>query len=158
MIPAGASVCECGYSFETNRNDTAVIAETLSTEEEELFVAYLVARVDQARESLEAQRAELASHPRDFAKAMEVMKAVHELRDARNVLDAQLAQLPEGSSLKTAVSAKPSEEFRTQQAAHAAKIMETIQAAIRRAPPPFHGGNASSGKPSPDLTPDTHGK
>lgn len=158
MIPAGASVCECGYSFETNRNDTAVVAETLSTEEEELFVAYLVARVDQARESLEAQRAELASHPRDFAKAMEVMTAVHELRDARNVLDAQLAQLPEGSSLKTIVSTEPNEEFRTQQAAHAAKIMETIQAAIQRTPPPFHGGNATSGKPSPDLAPDTHRK
>jgi hypothetical protein len=158
MIPAGASVCECGYSFETNRNDTAVISETLSTEEEELFVAYLVARVEQARESLEAQRAELASHPRDFAKAVEVMKAVHELRDARNLLDTQLAQLPEGSSLRATVSTEPSQEFRTQQAAHAAKIMETIQAAIRRTPPPFHAGNASSGKPPPGLSPDTHRK
>lgn len=156
LQPVANDVCECGYSFDST---TAVGASDAAlTQDEELFIIYLGARVDQARGALENARLALAAKPGDFAKAVAVMEAVHELRVARDDLDAELARHPQGTALletrAAAQSAQPSDEFRAQQAARAAKIVESLQDAVRRAPPPFHATvSAPVDGPHPDIEP-----
>jgi hypothetical protein len=153
LQPVANDVCECGYSFDST---TAVASNQALTQDEELFIVYLGARVDQARGALENARLALAARPGDFAKAVAVMEAVHELRVAREDLDSELARHPQGSALletrAAAQSAQPSDEFRAQQAARAAKIVESLQDAARRAPPPFHTGATTDGL-RPEIEP-----
>jgi hypothetical protein len=157
LLSVSADTCDCGYSFETS-----VIADSganqVLTQDEELFIVYLNARVDQARGTLETARLALAARPGDFTKAVTVMDAVHELRAAREDLDAELARHPQAAALienhSAPNSAQPSEEFRSQQAARAARIVESMQDAARRAPQPFH--MAAPAQPD-SIHPDTPG-
>jgi hypothetical protein len=138
MVPLETERCDCGYSFSLaappdNDEDTPM------SQDEELYVAYLGARVEQARSVLETARAALVARPGDFAKAVAVMEAVHELRASREELAAEITRHPQAASLlqqdKGAVaSAQPSEAFRAEQAARAAKIMESLESAARHAP------------------------
>ena len=108
------------------------------SQEEELYVAYLGARVEQARNALESARTELVARPGDFTKAVAVMEAVHELRATREELATEITRHPQAAALlqdkDVIASAQPSEEFRAEQAARAAKIMESLKTAASHAP------------------------
>jgi hypothetical protein len=155
MVPLETERCDCGYSF------SAAAApqdkdETPMSQDEELYVAYLGARVEQARGALENARAALVARPGDFGKAVAVMEAIHELRASREQLATEITRHPQAATLlqnqsrSPAGSAEPSEAFRAEQAARAEKIMESLKIAARHAPsvqPAPGPDNASSPTP-----------
>lgn len=116
--------------------------------DEELFAAYLAARVQQALETLNAARDELAAQPHDFNRAVLVMRRMQELRDLRNEFDAQRArvsaartaaglELPpaeEHPAQEPADQATPGAAFRTAQAEQAARIMAALATKPRTCP------------------------
>ncbi len=114
--------------------------------DEELFEAYLAARLQQALESLNAARDELAAKPSDFNCALAVMRKVRELRDAQAELGAQrhrlaaaraaagLAVPPAEETAPNALPASPGDSFRAVQAEQAARIMAALAARPRTCP------------------------
>lgn len=123
-------------------DDTAEIPQSVA--DEELYEAYLAARLEQSVETLNRAREELAGQPEDFARALQVMRRVHELRDLRDQLDAQRARLEAARSAAgiTAQIAEPqqvgekdaSPAFRAAQSEQAEKIMAALIAQPRTCP------------------------
>ena len=110
--------------------------------EQELFVSYLIARVEQAREELDAVRRELEGQPGDLGKAMEVMEAVQNLRIARVELDQRLGR---ASPFSDAIQDQPSDEFRAQQSARAQHALEGADESPEdAAPAPYRRSRSTS--------------
>lgn len=127
--------CECGYVFDGNP-ETADAAQ--QAVEEDLFEAYLAARVDQALASLLDARNELAATPGNFDKASQVMRRVHELRVLRDDLDTQrskssVARARVEDLRATAASEGSTETFRAMQTARAERIAGGM-ASVRTCP------------------------
>ena len=113
-------------------------AEVLqSVTDEELFEAYLAARLAQALDTLNRAREELAAQPEDFARAFQVMRRVHELRELRAQLEAQRARVNatrsaagmESATAEPQVTAQatPGDAFRAAQSERADKIMAALK-------------------------------
>lgn len=121
--------CNCGYAFESAGKDQ-LLPEEQALQDEELFEAYLAARIDQVVATVESARAELIADMSNHRKADKLLRTVQEalaLRDERDAQAAKIAQMRESLSSKPgapALSAQPTEAFRAQQAAKAEKIME----------------------------------
>lgn len=128
---------EVSNSSPSESDDTAL---TPAVADEELFAAYLAARVQQGLEALEAARVELARQLDDFNRALRVMRKVQELRELRQELDAQQARVnaarsaaglapgPADQTPQAVAQATPGPAFRTAQAERAAKIMAALAA------------------------------
>ena len=112
--------------------------------DEELFEAYLSARLGQALETLNCAREELAAQPQDFNRALAVMRRVHELRDLTTQLEMQRDRL---NAARTAAGldtvtdnsqpvaqATPGAAFRAAQAEQADKVMAALTARPRTCP------------------------
>ncbi|MEW6330330.1 MAG: hypothetical protein AB1560_02615 [Pseudomonadota bacterium] len=131
VISVDAKSCDCGYSFEPPGNND-ILSEEQALQEEELFEAYLAARVDQVVAEVESARAELMADISNHRKADKLLRMVQDalaLRDERDAQAAKIRQLrsslpekPDAPSL----SAQPTEAFRAQQAAKAERVMETF--------------------------------
>ncbi|HLF23226.1 MAG TPA: hypothetical protein VI565_04820 [Burkholderiales bacterium] len=112
--------------------------------DEELFEAYLSARLGQALDTLNRARNELAAQPHDFNRALVVMRRVHELRDLQAQLETQrdrvnTARTAAGLDAATGnphpvVQATPGEAFRAAQAEQADKVMAAITARPKTCP------------------------
>lgn len=111
--------------------------------DEELFEAYLSARLAQALDTLNRARDELAVQPDDFNRALGVMRRVHELRDLQRQLEAQRARvcttrsaagLAAARETEPAAEATPGAAFRAAQAEQAEKIMAALSARPRTCP------------------------
>jgi hypothetical protein len=139
VVSTGAKRCDCGYAFGCS-DETALLPEEQALQEEELFEAYLAARVDQTVTKVESVRTELAADPANLRKADHLLKVVQEaliLRDERDVQAAKTAQArieaqaarkkisPEAPDVPVQ-SDRPTETFRAQQAAKAEKIVEAF--------------------------------
>jgi len=126
LIALETECCECGYAFDANPEIASAAQEAV---EEELFEAYLTARVDQALAALLDARRELADAPGNFDKASYVMRRVNELNVLRNDIEAQRAKtaaarerldlLRAAGSAVAAASESPTEAFRAAQAVRA---------------------------------------
>lgn len=129
LVSTESASCKCGYSFESAGMD-GTYPEELTLQEEELFEAYLAARVDQTVAALEAARAEFNADKFNPRMADKLVSAVGEALALRDECDAQAAKIrqlraslaPETET--PSMSAQPTETFRAQQAAKAEKIME----------------------------------
>ena len=138
-VSTDAKSCNCGYSFECSDGDTLLPEEQL-LQEEELFEAYLEARVGQTVAMVESARAEFAADTVNPGKADRLLQAVQEaltLRDERDAQATKIAQVREAAraarerlepaSLDTpAMSAEATEDFKAKQAAKAEKIVEAF--------------------------------
>ncbi len=138
-VSKDATRCGCAYSFESVSQDTQ-LPEEHALQEEELFAAYLAARVDQTVATVESARAELASEPANTRKAARLLQTVQEaltLRDEREAqaikteqarISAQAARdaLITSSPGAPVQSAQPTETFRNKQTAKADKIVEAF--------------------------------
>jgi hypothetical protein len=112
--------------------------------DEELFEAYLSARLTQALDALDRAREELAAQPDDFSRANQVMRRVHDLRELRGQLEMQRARLNAARSAagleaandepQATVQATPSDAFRASQSQQAEKIIEALAAQPRTCP------------------------
>ena len=128
-VSVDAKSCNCGYSFDSHDKNEQPSGEQ-SLQEEELFEAYLAARVDQVVEKVESARAELIADMSNHRKADKLLRSVQDalaLRDERDAQAAKIAQIRESLSSNPdapTLSAQPTEAFRAQQAAKADKIME----------------------------------
>lgn len=131
VVAVETSYCACGYGFESVSGDERP-PEEQALLDEELFQAYLQARIDQAVETVEAARAEFAAESSDRRKTDRLIHAVQEalaLRDERDAQTLKIAQLRDSIPARTeapSLSAQPTEAFRAQQAAKAEKIMESF--------------------------------
>ena len=120
--------CNCGYSFDSA--NVATHPEQQALQEEELFEAYLAARIDQVVESVESARTQLAADMSNQRLADKLLRTVQDalaLRDERDMQALKIAQLRESLSSRPdapQLSAKPTEAFRAQQTAKAEKTME----------------------------------
>lgn len=129
VVSIDAKNCNCGYSFDSS-DSNVLPSDEQALQEEELFEAYLAARVDQIVEKVESARAELIADMSDRRKADKLLRSVQDalaLRDERDAQAAKIAQIRESLASKMdgpALSAQPTEGFRAQQAAKAEKIME----------------------------------
>jgi hypothetical protein len=138
-VSTSANRCDCGYTF-GSADVTALLPEEQALQEEELFEAYLAARVDQTVAKVESVRAELATDPSDLRKANHLLEVVQEAlilrdqRDAQAVKTAQARKAAEAAKGGTAPptsdvpvqSDRPTEAFRAQQATKAEKIVEAF--------------------------------
>lgn len=128
-VSVDAKSCNCGYSFDSP-DSTAPPSDEQTLQEEELFEAYLAARVDQVVEKVESARVELMADMSDRRKADKLLRSVQDalaLRDERDAQAAKIAQIRESLASKPdapVLSAQPTEGFRAQQAAKAEKITE----------------------------------
>lgn len=138
--------CECGYVFDA---DPQVASAAQQAVEEELFEAYLTARVDQALASLLDARGELATAPQNFDKAALVMRRVHELRVLRTDLEAQKTKSATArdlvENLRAATSENqptdtPTDAFRAAQATRAQQVASP--GSIARTCPACHAAAA----------------
>ncbi|MHB8534546.1 MAG: hypothetical protein ACYDBW_03775 [Sulfuricaulis sp.] len=139
VVSTDAKCCDCGYSFGSSSADVQLPEEQL-LQEEELFEAYLEARVAQTVATVESARAEFAANPVDPHKAERLLQAVQEalaLRDERDAQAAKIAQAREVAqtarerleaveSETPIISAQPTVAFKAQQAAKAEKIVEAF--------------------------------
>ncbi|BAV34281.1 hypothetical protein SCL_1990 [Sulfuricaulis limicola] len=131
VVSIDAKSCDCGYSFESSGSNDLPSAEQ-ALQEEELFEAYLAARVDQVVAAVEAARAELMADISNHRKADKLLRAVQDaltLRDERDAQAAKIRQMRESLPAKpdaSPLSAQPTEAFRAQQAAKAERIMEAF--------------------------------
>lgn len=129
VVSVDTRSCDCGYSFDSTSKDE-LLSDEQTLQEEELFEAYLAARIDQAVATVESARAELIADMSNHHKADKLLRTVQEalaLRDERDVQAAKIAQIRESLSPKSdapSMSAQPTEAFRAQQSAKAEKIME----------------------------------
>ena len=117
-----------------------MLPEEQLLQEEELFEAYLEARVGQTVAMVESARAEFAADTVNPGKADRLLQAVQEaltLRDERDAQATKIAQVREAAraarerlepaSLDTpAMSAEATEDFKAKQAAKAEKIVEAF--------------------------------
>jgi hypothetical protein len=72
-VSTGIKRCDCGYAFGYS-DETALLPEELALQEEELFEAYLAARVDQTVAKVESFRSELMADPANLRKANRRLK------------------------------------------------------------------------------------
>lgn len=130
QVPIDSDTCSCGHVFVASTEPGLSAAED-SGEEEELFRAYLTARIEQAVSSLEAERAILAADPKNFDKAYRVMRALHDVQILRAQLSAHGGSAPPAADAaetgSATPSAEPSEAFRAAQAAKAERIMQQFE-------------------------------
>lgn len=138
-VSRDASRCECGHSFESI-NQGALLPEELALQEEELFGAYLAARVDQMVATVETARAELTANSTDQHKAARLLQAVQDaltLRDERETqatkidlagkaVSAAREKLTPAAADYPVLSDQPTKTFRSQQMAKAEKIVEAF--------------------------------
>jgi hypothetical protein len=139
VVARNANRCDCGHSFESISQNTP-LPEEQALQEEELFEAYLAARVDQMVATVESARAELAADPANQRKAARLLQTVQDaliLRDEREAQAAKtdLARQAVGAAREKLAPAtpdlpvpsdQPTEAFRNQQTAKAEKIVETF--------------------------------
>ena len=139
VVSTGIKRCDCGYAFGYS-DETAPLPEELALQEEELFEAYLAARVDQTVAKVESFRTELVADPTNLRKANRLLEVVQEaliLRDERDAQAAKTAQAREAAQAARGEIApatpdvpiqsdRPTEAFRAQQAAKAEKIVEAF--------------------------------
>jgi predicted nucleic acid-binding Zn ribbon protein len=138
VVSTSIKRCDCGYTFGYS-DETALLPEEQALQEEELFEAYLAARVGQTVAKVESVRTELAADPANLRKADHLLEAVQEALILRDERDAQAAKTAQ--ALKAAQAARgkitpvpdvpvqsdrPTEAFRTQQATKAEKIVEAF--------------------------------
>jgi hypothetical protein len=134
QVPIDSGTCSCGHVFVAPVEPGVSVGEDAG-EDEELFRAYLSARIEQAVSSLETERAILAADPKNFDKAYRVMRALHDVQALRAQLSAHGGSAPAAAPPSADVaqtgpatlSAEPSEAFRTAQAAKAARIMQQFE-------------------------------
>ncbi len=147
LVSRDARQCKCEHVF-TAAEDGALLPEEQSLQDEELFEAYLAARVQQMISTLESARVELAADPASVRKAARLLETLQDALTLREERDAQAAKteltrrtaqaaranvsaaaMPEEAEPVEAPkqSAEPTEEFRAQQAAKAAKFMEAFE-------------------------------
>jgi len=148
LVSRDTRQCQCDHVF-TSAENGALLPEEQALQDEELFEAYLAARVEQMISTLEAARVELAADPADERKAARLLQTLQEALKLRDERDAQTAKtelarqaalaarmnmsaataIPEeaGSTEAPTQSAAPTDAFRSQQAAKAAKIMEAFE-------------------------------
>lgn len=131
-VSTDAARCNCGHSFRSGEKEE-LLPEAQALQEEELFGAYLAARIDQAVAAVESARAELAADVSNTRKADKLLWTVQEalaLRDERDAQATKIAQLRESlesNPAEPSMSAQPTEAFRAQQAAKAEKIVENFR-------------------------------
>jgi hypothetical protein len=139
VVSTGIKRCDCGYAFGYS-DETVLLPEELALQEEELFEAYLAARVDQTVAKVESFRTELVADPSNLHKANRLLEVVQEaliLRDERDAQAAKTAQAREAAQAARGEIApatadvpiqsdRPTEAFRAQQAAKAEKIVEAF--------------------------------
>lgn len=147
LVARDARQCQCDHVFASS--DDALLPEEQALQDEELFEAYLAARVQQMISTLESARVELATDPASERKAARLLQALQDALMLREERDAQAAKtelarqaaqtaranvsaataIPDeaGSTEAPKQSAEPTEAFRAQQAAKAAKIMEAFE-------------------------------
>jgi hypothetical protein len=139
--------CECDHVF-ASVDDGTLLAEEQALQDEELFEAYLAARVEQMISTLESARVELAADPANERKAARLLQTLQDALMLREERDAQAAKtglarqaaqaarikasaaaMPEDAGAAQALrqSAEPTAAFRAQQSAKAAKIMEAFE-------------------------------
>lgn len=137
VVSNDTTSCSCGHLFESYSQDTQH-SDQQALQEEELFAAYLGARIDQIVAAVEVARAELTSDALDLRKSEHLLQSVLEalsLRDARDAQKAKIAQIRESIQASNERSvpvppdnfeqiSKPTDKFRTQQAEKAEKIIE----------------------------------
>jgi hypothetical protein len=133
VVPADVLVCECGHAFDDPESTDNLADTSHDAPEQELFVSYLIARVEQAREALDNVRNQLAGQPGNLGKAMEVMEAVQDLRIARAELDARLGR---ASPYADEIRDQPSNKFRAAQSARAQRLAVEAGADSKELPPP----------------------
>lgn len=115
-----------------------------SVGDEELFAAYLAARLQQALDALNQAREELVAQPEDFNRALHVMRRVHELRELHGQLEAQHSRVKEARAT-AGIEAGTDEPhvieqtdagpaFRAAQSEQAARIMAALAAQPRTCP------------------------
>jgi hypothetical protein len=133
-------------SSDVSRNEHSAIEVPQAVIDEELFEAYLSARLSQALDTLNRARDDLASQPHDFNRALIVMRRVHELRDLGAQLEAQRGRLNAARSdagLDAAAAtaepppvaqSTPGEAFRTAQAEQAERVMAALTSRPRTCP------------------------
>jgi len=148
LVSRDSQQCKCDHVF-TSLEDGALLPEEQALQDEELFEAYLAARVQQMISTLESARVELAADPANERKAARLLQTLQDALTLREERDAQAAKtelarqavqtVRKSLSAATATpeeadsaetpnqSAEPTEAFRTQQAAKAAKIMEAFE-------------------------------
>lgn len=130
QVPIDSDTCSCGHVFVAS-TESGLSAGEDSGEEEELFRAYLTARIEQAVSALEAERAVLAADPKNFDKAYRVMRALHDVQTLRAQLSAHGGSAPSSADATetgpATLSAEPSEAFRAAQAAKAARIIQQFE-------------------------------
>lgn len=139
MVSTGTKSCDCGHSFESI-DETSMLPEEQALQEEELFDAYLAARVDQTVAAVESARAEFAVdqlNPRKSAELLQAVQGALALRDAR---EAQADKIVHAREIAQAARKKlapatpdlpdqsfqPTEAFRNKQAAKAEKVIEAF--------------------------------
>ncbi|WP_372522365.1 hypothetical protein [Sulfuricaulis sp.] len=136
VVSTGAKRCDCGYAFGYS-DETALLPEEQALQEEELFEAYLAARVGQTVEKVESVRTELAADPANLRKADRLLEVVQEALILRDERDAQAAKTAQARKAAQAArgeitpdvpvqSDRPTEAFRAQQATKAEKIVEAF--------------------------------
>jgi hypothetical protein len=139
VVSTGIKRCDCGYTF-GHSDETPLLPEEQALQEEELFEAYLAARVDQTVAKVESVRTELAADPTNLRKADRLLEVVQEaliLRDERDAQAAKTAQAREAAQAARrkitpaapdvpVQSDRPTEAFRSQQVAKAEKIVEAF--------------------------------
>ena len=139
VVSTGTKRCNCGYAFGYS-DETALLPEEQALQEEELFEAYLAARVDQTVAKVESVRTELAADPANLRKADRLLEVVQEaliLRDERDAQATKTAQAREAAQAARreitpaapnvpVQSDRPTEAFRSQQATKAEKIVEAF--------------------------------
>lgn len=129
VLSIDAKRCECGYFFDSIDKST-LPPEQQALQEEELFEAYLAARIDQVVATVELARAELVADMSNQRKADNLLRTVKEalaLRDERDAQAAKIAQIRESLASEPEaphLSAQPTDAFRAQQSTKAEKIME----------------------------------
>ncbi|HEX7043761.1 MAG TPA: hypothetical protein VF203_04010 [Burkholderiales bacterium] len=116
--------------------------ESTSVADEELFEAYLAARLQQALGALDAAREALAAEPADLNRTLAVMRRLQELREAQVALETQRARvaaareaagMPPASPGST-VEAAPGAAFRALQAERAEQVMAALARRPRTCP------------------------
>lgn len=128
-VAVEANGCDCGYVFESQGQITS---DEQALQEEELFEAYLSARVDQAVAAVEHARSEWSADNSSRFKADKLVRVIQEaltLRDERIAQAEKITRLRQSlaaANPEAAMSAQPTEAFRAQQSLKADRIMEAF--------------------------------
>ncbi len=139
VVSTDTKRCNCGHSFESINEDT-LLPEEQALQDEELFEAYLAARVDQTVAAVESARADLAVdrlNPRKTARLLQTVQDALTLRDEREAQAAKIALAREAAHAARekitpattdipVQSAEPTDAFKARQAAKAEKIIEAF--------------------------------